>query len=211
VIPRLYGALGTGIALWFIAECIWGYYEIIAGIDTPFPSIADAFWLAGYVPLAYFLVGMLKNLIGLSRAISFPVVGISAFGFLMLGVILQSIYEHADLKSPNGLYQYAVGTAYPIADMFLIVPATAAFIQLRRGVLVSTPWAYLVLAAVLSVIADIGFDYFTSIGGMDNLLWIWNPLYIIAYLAVATSIVWHRSFFTINEAKLLRRWQEQNR
>ena len=210
-IPRLYASLGTGIALWFIAECIWGYYELVQRINTPFPSIADAFWLAGYAPYAYFLVGMLRKLIGLTRSITFPGVAISALIIVALAVTLQVIYQKADLKTSDGMFSYLVSSAYPIADMILVVPTIAMFIRLRKGKLMATPWAYFVLAPMLFIVADLGFDYFTSVGGMDDLLWIWEPLYIAGYLAIANSILWYKDFFTVDEKKLLREWQEKNR
>jgi hypothetical protein len=210
--PRLYASLGLGVGLWFIAESIWAYYEIVAGIETPFPSLADAFWLAGYVPVVYFLFSMLKNFLGASKkSVYVPLVIISSIGLILLVNILLSIYQQADLTTNDGLRVYLVSSAYPVADMFLIIPAITAFIQLRKGMLTFTPWAYLVMAPVLFIVGDIGFAYFTAIGDMDDMLWIWNPFYYAAYLAIACSLFWHREFFTIDERKLTRAWQKKNR
>jgi len=106
---------------------------------------------------------------------------------------------------------YLVSSAYPISDMFLIVPASAVFIQLKKGKLTFTPWANFVIATILSIIADTGFAYFTVIGRMDDLLWVWNPIYDAAYLAIASSLFWHKEFFTVDEKKLMKAWQEKNR
>jgi len=209
--PRLYALLGLGVALWFIAESIWMYYELIAGIETPFPSIADVFWLAGYIPLFYFLYGMLKNFLGTSKSMYFPLIVGSSIGLAMLANILFLIYQNADLSTSDGIWTYIVSSAYPVSDMFLIIPAIAAFIQLRKGKLTSTPWAYLVIAHILFIAGDIGFAHFTTMGGMDDLLWIWNPFYEVAYLVIASSLFWHKEFFTIDEKKLMKEWQEKNR
>jgi len=209
--PRLYALVGLGVGLWFIAESIWMYYELVAGIETPFPSIADVFWLAGYVPFFYFLYGMLTNFLGMSRSMYLPLVIVSAIGIALLVDSLSSIYQEADLTTLDGTMTFIVSSAYPVADIFLIIPATAVFIQLRKGKLTSTPWAYLVVAPILFIIADIGFAHFTMIEGMNNLLWIWNPFYETAYVAIASSLFWHREFFTIDEKKLMKEWQEKNR
>jgi hypothetical protein len=209
--PRLYASLGLALALWFAAECIWAYYEIVLGIETPFPSLADAFWLVGYVPFAYFLVGIIRNFLGMSKSMLFPLLAMSSIGFALLGNILLSIYQAADLASQDGIMTYIVGSAYPIADMFLIVPAIAAFIQLRKGKLTFTPWAFIVIATIVFIIADIGFAYSTSVAEMADMLWVWNPLYNVGYIAIASSLYWHKSFFTIDEKKLNRAWQEKNR
>jgi hypothetical protein len=209
--PRLYASLGLALALWFAAESIWAYYEIVLGIETPFPSLADAFWLVGYVPFAYFLVGIIRNFLGMSKSMLFPLLAMSSIGFALLGNILLSIYQAADLASQDGIITYIVGSAYPVADMFLIVPAIAAFIQLRKGKLTFTPWAFIVIATIVFIIADIGFTYSTSVPEMADMLWVWNPLYNVGYIAIASSLYWHKSFFTIDEKKLKRAWQEKNR
>lgn len=213
VFPRIYASLGLSLGLWFAAEIIWTYYELAAGIEIPFPSIADAFWLAGYVPFFYFLYGIMKHFLSTPRSSSMYIslfIG-SSVGLLLVANILFSIYQSADLETSDGVFSYLVSSAYPISDIFLIMPATAAFIQLRKGKLTFTPWAYFLVATVVFIIADIGFADFTQIGGLEDSLWIWNPLYNLGYLAIACSLFWHKEFFTIDEKKLTRAWQEKNR
>ncbi|MEM3140892.1 MAG: hypothetical protein QXH15_05485, partial [Nitrososphaerota archaeon] len=41
----------TGLFLWFIGELAWTLYVLWFSIEIPFPSIADVFYLAGYIPL----------------------------------------------------------------------------------------------------------------------------------------------------------------
>lgn len=209
--PRLYASLGLALALWFTAEVIWAYYEVVVGIETPFPSLADAFWLAGYVPFFYFLVGILKHFLGMSKSMLFPLLAMSSIGFVLLGNILFSLYQSADLTSQEGIISYVIGSAYPVADMFLIVPAAAAFLQLRTGKLTFTPWAFIVIATILFIIGDIGFAYSTSIPEMADMVWLWNPLFNLGDIAIASSLFWHKSFFTIDEKKLIKAWQEKNR
>ena len=38
-----------GALSWFVGEVLWGFQEIFLNIKNPFPSIADAFWLLGYL------------------------------------------------------------------------------------------------------------------------------------------------------------------
>jgi hypothetical protein len=208
--PRLYASLGLALALWFVAETIWMYYELVAGIETPTPSIADAFWLAGYLPFFYFLMGILRNFAGSSRSLLPPIVLISSIGVILLSNVVFLISQSADLTSEEGIMTYLVNTAYPVADMVLIVPALAAFIQLRRGKLTFTPWAFIVTAMIIFIIADIGFAYFVVMG-LDDTIWVWYPLYNLADLAIASSLFWHKAFFTIDEKKLMKDWQKKNR
>lgn len=211
IIPRLYVSLGVGLGLWFVAEMIWAYYELVAAIETPFPSIADVFWLAGYIGFFYFLFGMLKNVLRVPRSVFLPLTLLSSIGVLLIVNVLFSIYQSADLTSKDGILTYLVSSAYPVADMLLIVPLVGVFIQLRKGRLTGTPWAHLVTATVIFIIADVGFAYFIVTKAMEEMLWVWDPLYAVGYLAVACSLFWHKEFFTTDEKKLIREWQEKNR
>jgi len=44
-------SFALGMLLWFLGEVGWAYYTMVVGIEVPYPSIADVFWLAGYLPL----------------------------------------------------------------------------------------------------------------------------------------------------------------
>ncbi|MGA9743443.1 MAG: hypothetical protein WBQ16_02385 [Nitrososphaeraceae archaeon] len=61
---RAFLFLSIAIALWFTAEILWTYYQLGLGIEVPFPSLADFFWLLGYAFLIlhlYKILGILKN------------------------------------------------------------------------------------------------------------------------------------------------------
>jgi hypothetical protein len=209
-IPQLYLALGIAAGLWFAAETIWAYYELVAAIEMPFPSLADAFWLAGYAPFFFFLHGIFRTLAGLAKIKYSTLILIASASIAVLAYVMISIHAAADLSSQQGMIIYMVSVAYPIADMVVMIPLVVIFVQLRKGKLLSTPWAYLLIGSVLFLIADVGFAYF-SVQTLDDAIWIWNPLYNVGYIAIAASLFWHRNFFTVDEKKLLREWQEKNR
>lgn len=50
-ITRPYGLYFIAMGCWFTAESIWAVYELVLRVSTPFPSMADLFWLVGYAPL----------------------------------------------------------------------------------------------------------------------------------------------------------------
>src|SRR5262249_45970464 len=164
----------------------------------------------GYIPFFYFLIGIPRRLIGISRTFTLPVLLVSGVVLVVIVSLLQSIYLQADLSKPEGIFTYAVSSAYPISDLFLVVPATAAFVQLRKGNLISTPSAFIVFATILFVVGDLGFDYFVT-NNVNDMQWIFDPVYIMGYLAIGCSLYWYKSFFTIDEKKMLRKWQEMNR
>lgn len=56
----LWGGLFLGWLCWAIAESLWAAYSL-AGED-PYPSWADLFFLAGYVPLSFGFISRLRRL-----------------------------------------------------------------------------------------------------------------------------------------------------
>jgi hypothetical protein len=45
-----------GLYLWTVAESLWTNYEVGPKIDSPFPSFADALWIAGYISFGYYFL-----------------------------------------------------------------------------------------------------------------------------------------------------------
>jgi hypothetical protein len=45
-----------GLGLWFLGETTWAIFTLILGVEIPFPSIADIFWLIGYIPNFYIII-----------------------------------------------------------------------------------------------------------------------------------------------------------
>lgn len=43
--------IGLGMTLSFVAYISWSYYSYIMGIETPYPSIADWFWILGFISM----------------------------------------------------------------------------------------------------------------------------------------------------------------
>src|SRR2546427_13263596 len=46
---RAFVFIAVGIILWATAELTWTYYQLGLRIENPFPSIADGFWVIGYI------------------------------------------------------------------------------------------------------------------------------------------------------------------
>ena len=50
--------LTVGLLLWFAANIVWSYYEVVLDLVSPVPSLADIFLLSAYGFLIYRLVIM---------------------------------------------------------------------------------------------------------------------------------------------------------
>lgn len=50
-LSRIWLCFTIGTLLWFFGELGWAVYTFVLNVEIPYPSILDAFWLSGYVPL----------------------------------------------------------------------------------------------------------------------------------------------------------------
>ena len=169
--------LFLGVFLWFVAETIWAVYEMVFHIEVPYPSIADAFYLAGYVP---FFLGLVQFLVffkgGLTRR---RVVMLSLFILVLLsgsGLVLINLLM---IESVDVLAK-ASDVIYAVLDSFLACLAVAVamiFGKRRFGI----AWLWIALGMLLKVTADLAFSYGTLVGWYYSgnpieLLYIWSYL-----------------------------------
>jgi hypothetical protein len=201
---KTYAAFTTGLALWFVAEMLWTYYELGQGIEEPFPSLADLFWLTGYGPLAYHLFMTFRFFGRVSKKHLFIAsLGAAIFLAQITGIILGAA-ESTDVMA------LAISIAYPALDAVLIVPTIAVLASLWRGRLTFTPWVLISSAILITAIADSGFAYYTA-AGMEDGIWVWDLLYNTSYIMVAATLFWHNRFFVFDEKRVKKAWQQENR
>jgi hypothetical protein len=128
---KYYLFLVVGIALWALAHTIWAYFELVLGIATPYPSIADFFWLLGYPFLWYhyyysFRVWKKARIIRL-RSLFVSVISTSVLIGLLIYISLQGSDEGGfDLTT------VIVGNLYLVGDGVSLVPAIVIMWSLSR-------------------------------------------------------------------------------
>lgn len=129
-----------------VAEILFIIYESILQVN-PFPSIADGFWLTGYLALFAFFVLYLRPLREIipKKVIIFATV-VSA-GFL-IPTVLQAYLLNVD---SDGL-ALAVALAYPVIDALILCPVIIGMIMLYRKR--SDPFLFAMMAAILAFIAS---------------------------------------------------------
>jgi diguanylate cyclase (GGDEF)-like protein len=149
--------LGVGAVSWCGGELIWSTYELLLDRMVPFPSVADAAFLA-WVPLA--LVGMVLLIGPSATGVRTLLDGLVITGALLViawAVVLGPIYRtHGDDL------EKALSLAYPAGDvamasMVLLLLARAE--DRRRAAFTTVAAGMLALSA-----ADGGFAYLTQIG-----------------------------------------------
>jgi hypothetical protein len=203
--------------LWFVAEITWTYFEIGLKIDTPFPSVADVFWLAGYGFFAYHLYRIYKfvgkNTVRQTAGLIVSITTAIALGYLVNLIIGVSEISYSQELKADEVILMLVSISYPILDGVLLVPAILILWSIRKGKLVVTHWMLIALSMILVAIADSGFGYIavSNISSVQEADWIWDILYNAGYLSIAFALIWYNRFFVFDEKKEQKKWQERNR
>jgi diguanylate cyclase (GGDEF)-like protein/PAS domain S-box-containing protein len=154
--------LGASCAAWGIGQVIWTVYETGLGREVPFPSWADAGYLAA-VPLA--AAGLLvmpvaaQSMAGFLRtALDGVMVALALFcvsWILVLGPLFA--------VGGDSLLKTALGIAYPVGDVVTITILIFALLRARHGGEAGRQPLYLLGIGLSAIaLADSGFVYLTS-------------------------------------------------
>lgn len=197
IFGRAYLFLFIGILLWLLAEATWAYYELGLAIERPFPSTADAFWLAGYGPLGYHLFSMSRFYGRGTKKLRTILVGISVAVFT--GLYMFALSNVSELgEGPDALIGFAISTSYPVLDAILLIPAILIVMNAGRGMLTSIPWIFLSLIFLWLADTILGF---TAVQNFDGDIIFVNSWYTIAYLTMAAGLWWYNRFFIFDKAR----------
>jgi hypothetical protein len=214
---RTYASLAIGLGLWLVAEITWTYFEVGLKIDTPFPSVADVFWLAGYGFFAYPLYRIYtfvgKNTVKQTAVLIVSITTAITLGYLVNLMIGVSELSQSQEQKADDILLMLVSISYPILDGVLLVPAILILWSIRNGKLVVTHWMLIALSMILIAIADSGFGYIavSNLNSVQEANWVWNILYNSGYLSIAFALIWYNRFLVFDEKREQKKWQERNR
>ena len=161
-----------GMIFWFLGELGWVIYTSFLGVEVPYPSIADVFWLAGYVPFfmaLYLYVKMFAS--SLSKR---------TLGLIMTASIALSVLVTVGLIIPivgleEDMVTLAVDFAYPLLDITLFSASLLGLAVFSKGTL-GKSWLFINVGMLITAGADMIFSYATAqgtyyIGHVSDLLY----------------------------------------
>ena len=156
---RLAWALLAGSAfVWAGGEAVWSYFEIILGQQVPFPSLADAGYLAA-VPLAVAGISLFPGRHRVASRVTFLLDGSIMAGALLLiswATVLGTVY-----RAGSGAPLWAIiGLAYPISD--IVIAVMALLLVSRTPSSMRLPLLLVVAGLMANLLSDSAFAYLTT-------------------------------------------------
>ena len=171
-----------GVLLWLIGESTWAVYALGYSNPNPFPSLADAFWLAGYIPLlcAMTMQSWPFREFFSSRKMLTVMSTTIVFAGILLAALIPSTYA-SDVG--QDLVSIVLSLAYPLLDVALLVVALPVMFLFGKGTF-WRPFLFVTIGLILTFVADILFSWATLNGVY------WNGSYFEvafhwSYLALA--------------------------
>ena len=171
---------------WFTAEFLYGYLSGVLNLDA-YPSIADAFYLIGYILFVLFLIAINKTYkIELGIILS-SLVTFSLFVFYVLYI---SIFVFEFYAFSGNLTDLILMFVYPIMDLFIVIGSVIYYFR-GRSISINKEnnyWIFIALFGVLNFIADLTFGY-DDLYKISTQFLMYDLYYNIGYLLVGIAII----------------------
>ena len=151
--------LASSALVWAGGEAAWSYFEIILGQQVPFPSLADAGYLAA-VPLAIGGIALFPGRLRVASRVTFLLDGSIMAGALLLiswATVLGTVYR-AGSDTPISAI---IGLAYPISD--IVIAVMALLLVSRTPSSMRLPLVLVVAGLIANLLSDSAFAYLTTI------------------------------------------------
>ncbi len=198
---RQWAFLSIGIGLWAMAELLWAFLSYTL-TETPYPSIADAFWVPGYVMVLISTTLRYRALkIQWNSRTTQALLGI--FSVIFVAVVLlvvEPIVTVGDFSDPLTLL---LNVFYPVADLLVLFAALLLAISLTGGKF-SAPWAMIAAGLATLSVSDILFiyadwnDLYTPQGTLTWLTTIVDVGNLAAYALMAYGILLNHRLLTVS-------------
>jgi hypothetical protein len=178
--------LSLGLLSTFAGQLCLAPYQIVQG-ETPFPTVADIFFVLSYP----FLIAALFVLLNAYRESGFPIGSPAERAAIVVGVGLIAAVVAVPILRPvvetgGPVLERILTVAYPVLDLLMLVPlALLLRVALRlRGSHAGEVWLLLLSGIVFLCAGDICFAYFQSLGEahLDPFV---HATFVLAYGLVA--------------------------
>ncbi len=161
--------LSLGMITWGIGIAIWLYYNLILGVDVPYPSWADASFIvswplwgigAAFLSIASGAKFGIRKTAGRIMLFVVPILVIAFSYYFLVTIARQGI-----VSSYEGSLKTFFDLAYPIGDIVILTIALLIFGLSYKyfGGVYKKAIYFILLAFVVNYFADFTFSYTTSL------------------------------------------------
>ncbi len=188
----------VGVSLWFLGEFSYTYYQIVLGIDAPYPGIGEIFYVAGYVPLILFTYRSFKtiNRNGIIKHSSIVIV-VTLASILPVISTIQIFSQEVNFQSqwPD----IVISTITNYGDIVLLSLSILILTKLPKSNPYIYHWILFTSFLILATITDL--IYLTAAIVDEEFLskteLIWEAMWALAYLCILASLFWYYKLIQI--------------
>lgn len=160
VSSKVWLGYASGMFLWFLGETISVAYPLLLHIPTPFPSVGDVFWLAGYIPL---LSVILLQVWPFREAFSRGKFAAVLVFVIFLMILVLAVLVPPSIAEEHETAAVLVSLAYPLLDAVLLTVAILSFVFFMKGSL-WRPMLFVVAGIILNTSADVLYSWTVLLG-----------------------------------------------
>ena len=188
----------VGVSLWFLGEFSYTYYQIVLGIDAPYPGIGEIFYVAGYVPLILFTYRSFKtiNRNGIIKHSSIVIV-VTLASILPVISTIQIFSQEVNFQIQ--LPDIVISTITNYGDIVLLSLSILILTKLPKSNPYIYHWILFTSFLILATITDL--IYLTAAIVDEEFLskteWTWEAMWALAYLCILASLFWYYKLIQI--------------
>jgi len=153
-----------GLFLWFLGESVWMGYSLILGVEIPYLSVADVFWLLGYFPF-FLALYLYVRIFGAALPLKTIVIAMCATILLSVFVTIALIMPLIGVEKDLSIL--IVDVAYPLLDLALFSVSLLGLLIFMKGKL-GKSWLLINAGILCNTSADILFGYTVAHGTYYN-------------------------------------------
>ena len=186
--------LSAGVLAYGLASLIWGYYNLILAVDTPYPSLADAIYILSYPFWAIGLINLgkgigagykLRTLQGKIALVLTPIVG-AVITYLIFILFAQGGgFSFED----SGIIKIFFDIFYPLGDTILITALGLIYGLSYKafGGRFKSAINILFIGFLITYFADAIFSYTTTQGTYYTSDWV-DTLFVTSMFLIAMGV-----------------------
>lgn len=183
VFGKAYFFLGLGFSLWFIGDSTFFYYSYVLKID-PYPSLADIFYFALYIPIIAHLVINTKyfnpkfNISQKTLLVTVPILIVGVFSYMNFVQIGEANFD------------YYYGLIFVGASSVTVAFAALGASVFRHSVL-GKVWFLLATGVFMVTLSDVWY-YYTETFGVWTITHPTTTLYVASYMIIVYALYKHQ-------------------